>query len=347
VTPKQIAGLQTFRQTTKDAAAANRALAVLLLVQNGDLSYALYSIDHIRRLKYAYLRRGTAALLDHRRSNRERVLTKPERGQVIAALQTKQPRDVIPGCADERWSTYWLGQYILSCTGKQYKSKTSQYLLFQEARLSFHLPGRRSEKADRTAADAWVAKQTDGRSRLLRAWKDPGTVILCEDEMVLTSGTTRQKVWLPVGAYPPVIETNRTRQRKSVYGFLDLKAGTEHAYQTDWQNMFITVEVLGRLRQQYPTQSLLLVWDNCGWHKGSAVMQWVKRDKRTKLLFFPAYAPELNPQEHVWKAGRKAVTHNRHIADIEHVTSEFVAHITSRQFGYELCGLSASSAGQV
>lgn len=339
MTPQQIADIQTFRKTTRDTDAAHRALAVLLLVQDGDMAFSLYTVDHARRLKYAYLRSGTDAFLDKRKNNRDRVLTKPEREQVLSTLKTKQPKDVVPGCVDQYWSTHWLSQYILQLTNKAYKSKTSHYLLFREARLSFHLPGKRYEKADEARKQAWVRQQSDGRSRLMRAWKDPGTVVLCEDEMVLTSATTLQKIWLPKRSYPPVIETNSTKKRKSIYGFLNLKSGKQHAFMTDWQNMYITVEVLQKLREAYPTERLLIIWDNCGWHRGSEVQKWIRKDKHTKILHFPPYTPDLNPQEHVWKAGRKATTHNLHVTNIEQTTQDFMTHITSRTYAYELCGL--------
>lgn len=321
-------------------------MAVLLLESGGDVTLTGYTTKHAERLRRDFKRNGTTVFEDKRKSNRDRVLTRAERTDVIAALKDKQPKDIIDSCDDEHWSTYWLGRYIETLTGKRYKSKTSHYLLFREAKLSFHLPGRRYEKADQTATDTWVKRQSDGRSRLMRAWNDPETIVLCEDEMVLTSGTTTQKIWLPKRSYPPVIETNSTRKRKSFYGFLDLKTGRQHAFTTDWQNMYITVEILNKLRQIYPTEQLLIVWDNCGWHRGSEVMKWVRRDKRTRLLFFPAYAPELNPQEHVWKAGRKATTHNRHITDIEQAVKDFVTYITSRTFSYKLCGLRPQSLAQ-
>ncbi len=68
---------------------------------------------------------------------------------------------------------------------------------------------------------------------LAKHWTDTSAVILCEDEMVLTSRTTVQKVWLPKGEHPPVIETNSTRKRKNFYGFLNLRTGKEHAFMTD------------------------------------------------------------------------------------------------------------------
>ncbi len=193
----------------------------------------------------------------------------------------------------------------------------------------------------------WKKRQQDGRSILQRAWKDPDTVILCGDEMVLTSQTTTQKIWLPRGQYPPIIESNGTWQRRSIYGFLSLKDGKQHAFMTEWQTMYITVEILEKLRVIYPRKKLLLVWDNCGWHRGSKVAHWIKKDTRTHVLWFPTYSPELNPQEHVWKAGRKATTHNQHITDIVKTTDAFISHITSQTFCYELCGLRPTHLAQV
>lgn len=321
-------------------------MAVLLLVGKADVSFTGYTKDHAKRLKGQYLKHGIDAFKDKRTSQRDRVLTKTERNQVVTVLQTKQPKDVIDNCPDTSWSTYLLGEYIRTLAGKRYKSKTSHYLLFREAKLSFHFPGKCYEKADEERKAAWIAQQTDGRSRLMRAWQDEGTVILCEDEMVLTSSTTLQKIWLPKNSYPPIVDTNTTKKRKSLYGFLDLKTGKQHAFVTDWQNMFITVEVLDKLRQVYPTQQLLLVWDNAGWHRGSEVQKWIRKDRRTKTLHFPPYTPDLNPQEHVWKAGRKATTHNLHITDIEQTTKDFVGYIESQTYGYELCGLRPQTSWQ-
>jgi len=346
---KQIAELSSFMTHKERAGAEVRRATAVLYVDDEATEQTLKRFTHYSRrqafaIRKAYLDSGTDALRDKRRSNRERVLTAQQRETVIDVLQTKQPKDVLAGCQDTYWSTNLLGEYIERHYGVRYKSRTSSYLLFREARLSFHCPGKSYEKADRARLISWKKRQTDGRSSLMRAWKDPDTVVLCEDEMILTSSTTIQKVWLPKNSYPPVVDTNTTRQRRSVYGFLNLKTGQQNAFATDWQNMYITVSVLERLREIYPTQQLLLVWDNCGWHRGSEVQKWIRRDGKIKTLYFPPYTPELNPQEHVWKAGRKATTHNLHITDIEQTTNEFVAYISNQSFDYELCGLRPHNA---
>lgn len=343
---KQIEQLKKDQRQLSDGAAARRAMAVLLFVGKGDVSLSGYTVDHAKRLKGKYLKYGIDVFKDKRTSQRDRVLTKTERNEIVTALQTRKPKEVVEGCGDDSWSTYLLGEYIHRLTGKRYKSKTSSYLLFREAKLTYHFPGKSYEKADPVRAAAWEKTQRHGRSKLMRAWNEDNTVILCEDEMVLTSATTMQKIWLPQGQYPPVMETNATRKKRSLYGFYDLKTGLQTTFITDWQNMYITVEVLQELREIYPNKKLLLVWDNCGWHRGSEVTKWIKADGNTDTLYFPPYTPELNPQEHVWKAGRKATTHNQHITDINVASERFVEYITARTFSYELCGLRPRNSWQ-
>lgn len=189
--PKQITSLKQEQKRLEEAGAAHRAFAVLFLVIHSDIELSGYTKDHAKLFKPQYLKYGIEAFLDKRQSIHNRILTKVERTTVIQTLRLKQPGDVIPGCSDEHWSTYWLGEYIFTLTGKRYKSKTSQYLLFHEAKLSFHLPGKLYEKSDPAVKAAWAAAT---KSVLERYWGEPGTVILCEDEMMLTNVTTLQKV---------------------------------------------------------------------------------------------------------------------------------------------------------
>ncbi len=315
-------------------------MAVLLLVTHGDMSLSLYTKDHAKRLKAQYLKHGVDAFEDKRKNNRERVLTKAERDLVLSALRSKRPCDVLAVSSSEHWSTSLLADYIYEQTGKRYKSRTSHYLLFREAKLTFHLPGKAYERADPEARAQWV-KAT--KPILQQYWQQSDTVILCEDEMVLTNATTTQKIWLPRGEYPPVLEVNTTKKRQSFYGFLSLKTGQQHTFTTDWQNMHITSEVLTKVRTIYATQKLVILWDNAGWHRGSKVTEWIEQDGNTETVYFPPYTPDLNPQEHVWKAGRAAVTHNRHITDLTETAEQFRTYLTTRTFAYELLGFRAET----
>ncbi|HBY73460.1 MAG TPA: IS630 family transposase [Candidatus Kerfeldbacteria bacterium] len=327
---------QVISNTHASSVEVRRAQAILLLDNGSDPTHVTgYSRRQCFDIRKRYVQHGLLAIADQRKNNLKPLLTKRQREAIIHTLKTKQPKDI--GYTADYWTTAVLGYYIEQTYQVKYKSRTSHYLLFKKAEFTFHKPGQVYQKHNEQEVREW---ETVNRNKLKRALKDKHTVLLCEDEMVLSSKTTFQKIWLPKGAYPQIIVSNKKAAR-SVYGFLNLKTGTEHAFKTEWQNMFITAEVLGRLRQIYPTEKIVLLWDGPGWHKGSKVQEFFKHDGNIAVIHFPRYSPEQNPQEHVWKAGRQAVTHNQYIADIDTTTDAFVQYLNTTKFNYSLPVLSA------
>jgi len=43
-----------------------------------------------------------------------------------------------------------------------------------------------------------------------------------------------------------------------------------------------------------------LVWDNLQAHKSQKLRRWINCHRRFRLVYLPAYAPELNPVEGLW-----------------------------------------------
>jgi len=316
---KELADFIRHKDTTADE--VRRAQAVLITTTNVDeatiITFTGYSQRHAWRLKAQYLKVGREALTDKRQGDPKPLLTKKQRHEVLTVLKTKQPDEV--GYVGAGWTTRMLGDYIKREYKAQYKSRTSYYLLFKDAKFTYHKPERRYEKHDEEAVKKWRKR---AKRRIRQVWHDPTVEVICEDEMVLSTQTTVQKVWLPAGKYPK-IDVSNNRQSRSLYGFLNVKTGQEHVWKTKRQNMHETVKILKKLRKLYPKQKLLLLWDSAPWHLGSKVKEWLESDGQVTTLAFPRYAPEENPQEHVWKAGRAAVTHNRFLDDIDEATNDF------------------------
>jgi len=339
LTTKQLKKLTDFiTHQDSQAAEVRRAQAVLLLNQGADHKLieplTSYGRSHVFTLRSCFLREGIAAFEDKRQGDPKPLLTKRQRQEILAILQTKKPADL--GYAGEGWTTRMLGDYIKRRYNVEYKSRTSYYLLFREARFTYHKPEKRYEKYDEEKVKQW---RQQAKPKVKRALNDPAVEVICEDEMVLSTQTTVQKVWLPAGQTPR-IEVNQKKENRSVYGFLNVKTGHEHAWKTKWQNMYETVKVLKKLRKQYPKKKLLLLWDSARWHVGSKVQEWIEQDGNVETLPFPPYSPEENPQEHVWKKGRAEVTHNRFLADIDAATNEFVRYLRKTRFTYSLLGFS-------
>lgn len=264
------------------------------------------------------------------------LLTKTERQELAETLHNKTPKDL--GYEQDYWTTGLLGYHIDKQYQVKYKSKTSYYLIFKESKFTFHKPGRVYQRRDEEKVKEWKTANKDRVKHALL--EEPDTLILTADEMHLSNQTTVQKIWLPAGSYPK-IEVASKRQSRSIYGFLNIKTGQETAFKTHWQNMYITAEVLRKLRAVYPKEKILLVWDKAPWHKGSKAQDFIKADGNIEVIEFPGAAPEVNPQEHVWKAGRSQITHNQFITDIDQATDQFINYLNAATFDYDFLGIKA------
>lgn len=314
-----------------------RAQAILLTDRRGgsdDLQPLTdYSRSHALSLKKRYRTEGISALTDKRKGKPKELLTKKQRDAVLLALQTKTPKDL--GYAHDHWTTGVLGDWIEKKYKVKYKSKTSLYLMFKKVSFTYHRPG--TVYKERNEAEVVTWRKTAQR-KLTKLLQEPDTVILTGDEMILTTATTIQRVWLPAGEYPKVEVSTGGRKRRNVYGFLNIRTGDEHAFKTDLQNMYVTKEVLEKVRALYPDKHIAIFWDNAGWHKGSAAQDFIREDGNMEIVWFPRYAPDENPQEKVWKAGRSAVTHNRYIENIDTATDELVKYFNTTSFPYSFMG---------
>lgn len=316
-----------------------RAQAIIMVdkgVDTGDIT-ALTCLgrSQIFNLKKRYLANGLATITDKTANNAQEILTKKQRLAIVAVLQTKKPSDCDYYFRErDYWTTSLLGEYIKRKYRVAYKSKTSLYLIFRQSKFTFHKPGRVYQKRDEAEVKKW---QKMAKPIIEKAMAESNTVVLCEDEMVLSTQTTFQKIWLPQGEYPK-IEASNKKENRSIYGFLNIKTGVEHAFKTEWQNMFITAKILKNVRKIYPAKKLLLLWDSPGWHKGKEVIKYVVEDANIEIIHFPKYSPEENPQEHVWKQGRSNVTHNVTINDIDETADDFVKYLNTNQFNYSLLG---------
>ncbi len=330
----EIKGLIKNRESSKQEVC--RAQAILLLNNGIDIETIEATTDycrkHIFRLRADYLESGLSAILDKRKGKPKRLLTKRQIREAVKTVKEHSPMEF--GYDSDFWTTGILGDFILRQHKVAYKSKTSYYLIFREAKFTFHKPG----KIYHNHSDAEIAEWKEiNEQKIAEALDDPDTVVLCEDEMHLSTQTTFQKIWLPEGEYPRV-EISNKKDGRSIYGFMDIKSGKEHAFKTAWQNMYITAEILPKIRAIYPDKKILLIWDQAGWHKGQKAQEYITIDGKIKTLYFPRCAPELNPQEHVWKSGRDHCTHNKFIENIDAATDDFVDFLNSNNFSYSLLG---------
>ena len=139
------------------------------------------------------------------------------------------------------------------------------------------------------------------------------------------------RVWAPRGQQP-VVAADPGRAKTSFYGTLNLRTGEEIVLQAEKMNAQTTAAHLEQLLQAHPDVPLLLVWDRAPWHRGEAIRAVLAANPRLEIVQFPVAAPELNPQEHVWKATREAVSHNHSDHQLATLAGRFKAHLTETTF---------------
>lgn len=334
----QIQELREYLKTSESKKESHRIQAVLMLNKEADIELIKemtnFSRSQIFALRKKYLEKGIISIEDPSRHNPKELLSKKQRDEIIEKIKTKKPEDI--GYHSEFWTTAIIGDWIKKKYKVKYKSRTSIYLIFKKARFTYHKPGRIYQKRNEEEVTNW---KKEAEPKLKQALSEKNTIILCEDEMHLSSVTTFQKIWLPKGEYPKIIVSNK-KESRSIYGFLNIKTGKEHAFKTAWQNMYITVEVLEKLRKIYQKEKLLIFWDGAGWHRGSEVKKFIEKDKNIETIYFPRYSPEENPQEHVWKNGRSNITNNKYIPDINKTADDFLEHLNNTDFKYSLLSCS-------
>jgi transposase len=324
--------LRDFVDTNECATDVKRAQAILMLNQNIDeqILIMLTGIDkpYAHKFRKRYEKRGLKGIETKKRKPRSR-LTKKQLREIKSMLQNSTPRAY--EYDSDFWSTPILADIIKKDYAVEYKSKTSFYLLFKEAKFTYHKPDKQYKNRKQEIIDTW---EKETLPIIKDHMQDPDTVVLTEDEMILTTHTTFQKIWLPVGEFPK-IDISNTRKRRGIYGFLNAKTGREHAFKTEYLNSEETVKALKEIAKLYLGKKIVIVWDNCSWHKSEEVKEFLLTTIHNFCLInFPPYAPEKNPQEHVWKAGRANTTHNKFIDNIDTATDEFVAYLNNSIFNY-------------
>jgi transposase len=119
-----------------------------------------------------------------------------------------------------------------------------------------------------------------------------------------------------------------------VYGGLDYASG--HLV---WQigpskDSAAFIRFLDALAAAYPEGQVVVALDNVGYHKSTETKRWwVQHRERIRPLWLPAYAPELNLVERVWRHLKDKLGCHRWWADLhalQHATEHLLGRLQAR-----------------
>jgi transposase len=163
------------------------------------------------------------------------------------------------------------------------------------------------------------------------AQEAPHTVFWAEDEAGLYLQATTCYVWFPTGQ-TPIARADPGRAKTNFYGSLNLQTGQEIAMRSDMMTAEVSAQYLEMLLETNPEVPIILFWDRAPWHHGKPIDKVLKENPRLEIIFFPTASPDLNPQEHVWKAVRKQVSHNHLDVRLPELADRFLNKLNSSSF---------------
>lgn len=277
-----------------------------------------------------YHRERLASLFPHTLSNQNAAkLTRQQKQQLERVL--KQPPSEY-GIPKEFWDISSLKRYIKAEFGVEYESDESYRLILKFHNFSFHLPATFDIKRDEVLIER---RMKEIKKEITPLLQDPSWLVFASDESRIIWESEIRRLWLPKGQ-KSVIKVHKERKAQSFLGLLNLKTGKELVYKLSWQNTSEIIKALEELTRTYPDKRICIIWDNAGFHKGKKLRQKLSTTlKNIHLINFPPYAPDKNPQEHVWKYGKDKLANNQR-ASLEETTQVFISIITGYTYPYQI-----------
>ena len=159
--------------------------------------------------------------------------------------------------------------------------------------------------------------------------------MVCVDECHLVWGDSLGYVWGPRGERIEVPIQNE-RERQTYYGAVNLLTGKAWVMPAATGNGAYSVRFLNALRRHFQGRRLLILWDRASYHRGELVKAYLRKlngdrpeqERRIHLEYFTANAPEQNPMEDVWLAGKTWLRRHWYLLEtFQEVTDQFVRFI--------------------
>ena len=277
----------------------------------------------------AFQRKRIASLFPKYLNNQHAAKLTREQKKHLKAILSQPPSDY--GIPDKFWDISSLKTYIKGEFGVEYESTESYRLIFLLHNYSFHLPDtfdiHRNEKT--------ITKRMKEIKREIKPFmKDHSWIVFASDESRIIWESIIRRLWLPKGK-KSIMKVERKRRSQSFIGFLNLKTGEELLFPLSWQKQDTIIPVLEELTRRYSDKRICIIWDNARFHKGKKIKAKLSTTlKRIHLINLPPYAPDHNPQEHVWKYGKEKLANNQR-GSLEETVRAFETIVTGRNYNYK------------
>jgi transposase len=137
------------------------------------------------------------------------------------------------------------------------------------------------------------------------------------DEAHIHLDTDEGYGWSVKGERFGVSSSSPGLRKVSFYGVYIYNLGQVRIFPDDKAEQFHTIDVLTRLRAEFPEQTMTVVWDGASYHRAANVKA-AAAALEVRLQPLSGYSPDFMPVEHLWQWLREDVTyHTCHNSEAE------------------------------
>jgi hypothetical protein len=226
------------------------------------------------------------------------------------------------------WTTKLVRHCIYTRFGLEYCRERVRQILHA---LGFRLRRLRHRhlKAQSAAQAAFMAEL----STLLAEWPQDRELLFV-DEATVRRHPTLTAQW-GLADDMPEVPTRDDHTKIQVYGAVAPLTGRTHYHIGAVLGKGEFAKFVRHLLTYYRGQRLVVIHDRAAQHKGRPIEELLQAaDGRLALKPQPAYSPELNPEERIWKWMRRVVTHNHWFESLQEeiqALRDFFSYLTGRK----------------
>src|SRR5271170_5948053 len=177
--------------------------------------------------------------------------------------------------------------------------------------FSYKKPAVVPGKANKEQQQKWLAEYENLRQGLAS-----DETICFMDGVHPTHNVQPAYGWIKKGVRKE-IPANSGRSRINLSGVIDVVVHKVLVQENKMLNAEATISFFRKIEEAYPEKTRVHVFcDNARYYRNKTVIEYLKTSK-VRLHFLPAYSPNLNPIERLWKWMKERVIYNTYYSEFE------------------------------
>lgn len=242
----------------------------------------------------SHKRHGNRILKSKRSTGRPNKLNEQEISELLSLCENNA---LEYGFETPLWTCKRIQKVIKERFGKKVHT-TNIMRWLKRINISCQKPQRQASQRNDEAVKKWLSEEWPKIKAHCRRWQ---AMLYFQDEAGVSLIPVMGKTWAPKGK-TPIVKVTGKRGGLCVTSAISPAGKMIFRLEKKRINAEIHIEFLEQMLKQHPNRKIIVIEDRAPAHRSNKVKRFVEANKkRFALYFLPSYAPELNPDEHVWE----------------------------------------------